>query len=223
MSCKVEHCSSMGDSGAGGMSVSAADVAEALARQIAAGAAALRDAAGCRLAARAEAGHLNFLSQGSCAAEAPQTPVHAPSGLADHQQLPHSHAERAPNKSGRAQMMPATSPSPRPLDALQHQSSQQPWSIPARHTGQAGCMASSTGCSAEADAGACIHVAGRHYSAQAKQRHLPADKDSGAEWARMQGLQSQQPGPTRAQHRSAPVGVRAQAGAERGHSAAAEL
>ena len=212
----------MRDSGAGCSSVSAADVAEAIARQIAAGTAVLRDAAGCRLAARADAGHLNFLSHGSCAIEVPQAPVHPPYGLADHQQMSCSHAERAPNKSSKAQMMPATSGSP-PLATLQHQNSQQLWSIPARHTGQARCTLSNTGCSAEADAGACIHVVARHDSAQAKQCHLPADKDSGADWAHMQGLQNQQSGSTRAQHKSAPMGARAETGTQRGHCAAAEL
>ena len=184
----------------------------------------LRNADGCRLAVRAEAGHLNFLRQGSCTTGEPETLADASRSVAGNQQPPYSVAGAAclPDRSSNAKTSSAQ-PVSLPLDTLQHQGSQRPWSIPASYTGQGGCMASRTGLFAQADAGAHIQTGASHVAAQAKQCHLPVDMDSSVEWAHMQGLQSQQPGSTRAQQRSPAKRETAQTGAAQGSCAAAEL
>ena len=210
--------------GAGGSSVSAICVAEALARQITAGAAVLRDAAGCRLAAQAEAGHLNFLRQDSCATDEPETPAAASNSLLDSEQPPRSYAEAAqiPRKSSKGQMMSAPLSSP-PLDSLQHPTSQQPWRIPASYAGQGRCRTSVRGCSAQADASVYVQTPGSYDSTREKQQHLAVDTDSTVEWAYLQGLQSQQPETIRGQQRSAALRETAQTGAGRNSCPAAEL
>ena len=221
---RVEHCSHTRIPGAGGGSISAAGVAEALAKQLAAGPAVLRDATGCRLAARAEAGHLNFLRQTSCATDEPGTPAEGPCSLSTSEQPSCSYAEaaRLPRKGGKGQMMSAPLSSP-PLDNPQHQSSQQPWRITASYTGQGGCTANVRGCSAQADASAYVQIVNSHDSTQEKQRHRAADMNSSVEWAGLQGLQSQQLETTRAQQRSAELRETSQTGAEQGSCPAAEL
>ena len=115
---------------------------------------------------------------------------------------------------------PLSSP---PLDNPQHQSSQQPWRIPASYTGQGGCTANVRGCSAQADASAYVQIVNSHDSTQEKQRHRAADMNSSVEWAGLQGLQSQQLETTRAQQRSAELRETSQTGAEQGSCPAAEL
>ncbi len=184
----------------------------------------LRDAAGCRLAARAEAGHLNFLRQDSCSTDEPKTPAAAPRTLSDSEQPSRSHAEAAQllGKGSKGQMKSAPLSSP-PLDDSQHQSSQQPWRIPAGYTGQDGYATGVRGCSAQADASVYVQAFDSENSTREKQQHFAVDMDSSVEWARLQGLQSQQPETTRGQQRSAALRETAQTGAGRGSAPAAEL
>lgn len=121
----------------------------------------LRDDAGCRLAARAEAGHLNFFRQGSLPPAGPDTSPPASHSPPDVGQPSHHSAEgmRIAIESSKVLMSSAPAGVPIP-ESEQHQSSQHLWSIPARFTGQSARRASNTGSPAQADA----HVYVQAYS-----------------------------------------------------------
>ena len=113
--------------------ITAENVAEALAAQIAAGLAVLSDAAGTRLVARAETGHLNFhredmpSSKGhSSMPDAQLPPLSLASNVRHARGYSYADAARPAQKSGRAQILPSPLPGQRTGQ----------WSIAASYIGQ---------------------------------------------------------------------------------------
>ena len=113
----------------------AEDVAEALAAHVAAGLAGLRDAAGSRLVARAEAGHVNFHREDMRSSKAHSSmPGAQPPALSLASDVrpvcsySYADAARPAQKGGRAQILPG---------ALPGQRAGQQWSIAASYVSQA--------------------------------------------------------------------------------------
>ena len=121
----------------------AEDVAEALAAHVAAGLAGLCDAAGSRLVARAEAGHVNFHREDTRSSKAHSSvPGAQPPTLSLASDVrpvcsySYADAARPAQKGGRAQILPSPPSSPDLPSSLPGQRAGQQWSIAASYAGQ---------------------------------------------------------------------------------------
>ncbi len=176
----------------------------------------LRDKTSCRLTARAEAGHLNFLRQ-----EGPATDQHgsfadAHCSLArdQHGACSNANATRKLDKSTKAQVLPRL-PRSATFDITQHQSPRQQWSIPASYADQSECKVSEIRRSARISNESPSSLAGVvQEGVPAKQGPFPASKRSGAEQAQQQSSQAEQPSGASCQLRSIAPRERTQKGRE---------
>ena len=121
----------------------AEDVSEALAAHVAANLAGLCDAAGSRLVARAEAGHVNFHREDVRSLKAhssmPGAQLPALSLASDVRPVcsfSYADAARPAQKGGRAQILPSPPSSPDLPSSLPGQRAGQQWSIAANYAGQ---------------------------------------------------------------------------------------